>query len=165
MTDRQAAEAQIADLHLEWTFGWEQEPDSPQFDFEERFGHLYDRGEGTVYYDDFDPQHRTFTSAADYGRTWQESFRSLRSARHGIAELPRVVAGDELASSWGVFVARIEPRGAEPLYLRTTSSLLWRRGDRWRIARDLTSSQILDRASFEEQWASAVHIRTPDLDG
>ncbi len=156
----------VAERHIEWTFGWEQEPDSPEFDFATRFEHLYDfSGDSTIYYDDFDAEHRAFRSATVYGEAWQSAFRKLRSARHGIVTEPSVIIEGDLAVSYGVFVARIEPRDRDIVYIRTTSSLIWRFIDgAWRIARDHTSSQILDSDEFERLWATASRVRTSDLE-
>ncbi len=89
MTDEQL----IADLHGRWVFGWERDEGDPPFDFRRVFGDFYDFDSPDVrLYDDFDPEQRVATTAAEYGSIWEPVFRKTASVHHAVDDGPHVVA-------------------------------------------------------------------------
>jgi ketosteroid isomerase-like protein len=146
MTDEQL----IADLHSRWVFGWERDEGDPPFDFRRVFGDFYDFGApGVRLYDDFDPEQRVATTAAEYGSIWEPVFRRAVSAHHAVDDGPHVVAGHDVAASTLTFVARITLPGATT-DIRTTTSLVWRRTpDGWRIVREHNSSRVLPTGDLD----------------
>ncbi|TDQ52987.1 YybH family protein [Actinorugispora endophytica] len=155
MTDEQTTA--VADLHTDWVFGWDVEEDGPPFVFRERAGRFYDwETDDAALYDDFDPGHRIARGPAEYGDIWQPAFRRMRSARHGVADGPRVVVDGSLAASTLVFVARLEMLDGTVTGVRTNSSLVWRRRpDGWRIVREHNSSVVLGADEIEPAMAAA----------
>jgi ketosteroid isomerase-like protein len=134
----------ITDLHTRWVFGWERgEGDSP-FDFRKVFGELYDFDSADVrLYDDFDPEQRVATAAAQYGAMWEPVFQEMVAASHAVDDGPHVIVGQDLAASTLTFLARITT-SETVTDLRTTSSLVWRRTpDGWRIVREHNSATVL----------------------
>ncbi|MGV2921827.1 hypothetical protein [Streptomyces alfalfae] len=129
----------------EWVFGWDRAEDDGTFVFRDTFGHLYDwHGRDTLYYDDFDPEHRIARSVAEYESIWEPVFNQLRRAEHWIAREPDVARSGGFASAYVVFIARLTRADGAVVGSRTTSALVWRRTrDGWRITRDHTSSVLL----------------------
>jgi ketosteroid isomerase-like protein len=143
-------EQEIADLHRRWVFGWERVEGEEPFDFRRAFGELYDFGSPQVLlYDDFDPEQRTATAAAEYGSIWEPTFNMMVSARHAVEDGPHVIAGSDLSASNLTFVARITtPDGVADI--RTTTSLVWRRTPSgWRIVREHNSTKILPAGDLD----------------
>ncbi|MEU6551928.1 nuclear transport factor 2 family protein [Streptomyces sp. NPDC046915] len=140
----------IADLHGRWVLGWERDEGDPPFDFRRAFGEFYDFGSPDLrLYDDFDPGQRVATTAAGYGSIWEPHFDRMVSAHHAVDDGPHVIACPDLAASMLVFVARITtPDGATDI--RTTTSLVWRRGpDGWRIVREHNSTRVLPAGDLD----------------
>ncbi|WP_440901586.1 YybH family protein [Actinosynnema sp.] len=130
----------VEQLHRAWVFGWERAPHDPPFDFAAAQGRHYAEGE-VLLYDDFDPEHRTARTAREYGAVWEPAFRDLRLARHTVVSGPHVLESGDLAASTLVFEVDLETADGTRSRLRTTTSLVWRRGaDGWRIVREHNSS-------------------------
>lgn len=138
----------ITDLHHRWVFGWEREEGDPPFDFPRTFAGFYDSdGTDVRLYDDFDPQHRVATTAAEYGQNFTPAFSAMRYARHEVEDGPHVIVGGDLSASTLVFLARIATAEAVT-DIRTTSSLVWHRtANGWRIVREHNSTQVLKTES------------------
>ncbi len=142
----------IADQHRRWVFGWERDPGQEPFHFPRIFGDFYDfAGADVRLYDDFDPQHRVATSAAEYGEIFTPAFNEMLYAHHVIENGPHVVAGSEVSASTLVFLARIATEAAVT-DIRTTSSLVWRRtAPGWRIVREHNSTQVLPAGALDDR--------------
>ncbi|GLY15489.1 hypothetical protein Kisp01_25040 [Kineosporia sp. NBRC 101677] len=145
----------IAELHTRWVFGWERNSGDVPFDFPRIFGDLYDfGGEGVRLYDDFDPQHRVATTAAEYGQNFTPAFDAMQYAHHLVEDGPHVVAGSDLSASTLVFLARIATAEAVT-DIRTTSSLVWRRtAAGWRIVREHNSTQVLEAGALDQRFSA-----------
>ncbi len=160
MTDEQL----IADLHGRWVFGWERDEGDPPFDFRRVFGDFYDFDSPDVrLYDDFDPEQRVATTAAEYGSIWEPVFRKTASVHHAVDDGPHVVAGQDVAASTLTFVARITLPDAIT-DIRTTTSLVRRRTrDGWRIVREHNSSRVLPQGDLDSRLpapGTPAHRRT-----
>jgi ketosteroid isomerase-like protein len=147
-TDRE----QIAELHRRWVSAFDRSEGDPRFDFRSRFGELYDFDATDLrLYDDFDPERRVATSAAEYGAIWEPAFQTVRHSRHVITDGPHVLTGDgSLAASTLVFTARVNLADGTVIEFRSTSSLVWRRtGDGWRIVREHNSTDLLPEGALD----------------
>lgn len=146
-------QAAVAAAHTRWLFGWERAEGGEPFSFDDEFADLYDFAAVGRFYDDFDPEHRVARRAADYGAIWEPNFRRIRAARHAVDEAAEVLVDGDLAASSLVFIARIELLDATVTDIRTTTSLVWRRGPAgWRIVREHNSTQVLPEGALDERF-------------
>ncbi|MFD5829844.1 YybH family protein [Lentzea sp. NPDC060358] len=142
----------IADQHERWVFGWDRREGDEPFDFRRIFGGLYDFSGPVRLYDDFDPEQRVATTAAEYGAIWEPAFRDMVSAHHAVDDGPHLLAGGDLAASTLRFVARIVTADAVT-DIRTTSSLVWRRtAGGWRIVREHNSTKVLPAGELDGRF-------------
>lgn len=146
----------VAAQHVDWVYGWERTPGDAPFSFHDCLSRFYSSANDLALYDDFDPQHRVATSAAEYGSFWEPVFTTLRSAEHGIAVPPDVVVSGNIAASKLIFVARLQARDGTVTGIRTTSSLVFQRErGQWKIIREHNSSVVLPADQFDAAWQSA----------
>ncbi len=94
-----------------------------------------------IFFDEADPELRTFRRVQDYADAFWPGFQALRRADHAIEAEPEVIVSGDLAAGRMVFIAVLTTAEGETTHLRCLNSLVWRRtADRdWHIVRDQTA--------------------------
>lgn len=149
--------AVVGRLQQEWILRWDRRPGDAPTAFRATFDDLYEwDGADVLLQDQYDPQKRTFDSAAAYGDAFWPGFQQLRSAEHAFAEAPRTLVAGDVAASRFVFVARLVTADGTVEINSCTTSQVWRRdaAGRWRIVRDQTMIEGLGHEAGEQAMAS-----------
>jgi len=154
-----------AALHRAWILvGWDRQQGDPPLVFSQKLGDYYELDAPGVFYDDLAPDAATARSPAEYGALWEGPFNRMRSARHGIADAPQAIVGEDVASSTLEFVGRLEGANGEITAIRTRSQLGWEcAGGRWVIRQEHNSSRIVPEHEIIELVHSGDQA-TPAVD-
>ena len=149
--------AAVGRLQQEWILRWDSQPGDAPRTFRETFDDIYEwDGDDVLLQDQYDPQKRTFDSAAAYGDAFWPGFQQLRSAEHVFAQAPNTIVAGDVAASRFVFVARLVTADGTVAINSCTTSQVWRRDatGQWRIVRDQTMVEAMSPDAGEQAMTS-----------
>lgn len=126
-------------LARQWVeIGWRHSAEEP-FDFRHRLQNFYDWSpDGTQFFDDFDPERRICTEAAQYAAIWDKRIpASLQTLTNVTLCDPSTLVSGDLAVMSVQFMTSFKTTEGISGKSHTLSSLVWRRFPQgWRIIRE-----------------------------